>query len=83
MILYHGSNKDIKGIDLSKSCPFKDFGQGFYLSADEEQAFKMAQTRVLGFGGEPKVSKFEFDETILTNSSEMKIRAVRLLTKIE
>ncbi len=74
MILYHGSNTDIKDIDLSLSRPFKDFGRGFYLSDNEEQALKMAQTRVIGFGGEPKISKFEFDETILTDNKEVNVK---------
>ena len=34
MILYHGSNVSIDAIDLSKSRTGKDFGTGFYLSAD-------------------------------------------------
>ena len=34
MILYHGSNTDIAEIDLSVSKVGKDFGCGFYLSAD-------------------------------------------------
>jgi hypothetical protein len=34
MKLYHGSNVAIGIIDLSKSRPGKDFGKGFYLSAD-------------------------------------------------
>lgn len=38
MILYHGSNTDIQEIDLSQSRPYKDFGQGFYLTQDKEQA---------------------------------------------
>ena len=38
MKLYHGSNMDISVPDLSKSKPYKDFGQGFYLSADKNQA---------------------------------------------
>ena len=40
MILYHGSNVAIDVIDLSKSRPGKDFGKGFYLSADRQQAFE-------------------------------------------
>ena len=32
--LYHGSNVKIETIDLKKSRPNKDFGSGFYLSAD-------------------------------------------------
>lgn len=46
MKLYHGTNKDFDKIDLSKSKPNKDFGRGFYLSADYEQALNMAQVKV-------------------------------------
>lgn len=42
MILYHGSNVEIVRIDLAKSRPNKDFGKGFYLSADYHQAIRMA-----------------------------------------
>jgi hypothetical protein len=38
MILYHGTNIDFDEIDLKKSKPNKEFGQGFYLSADKRQA---------------------------------------------
>ncbi len=34
--LYHGSTVDIDCIDLQKSRPNKDFGRGFYLSADRQ-----------------------------------------------
>ena len=44
MILYHGSNVKISKPDLTYSKPFKDFGQGFYLSADEQQARNLAIT---------------------------------------
>lgn len=40
--LYHGSNVGIDVPDLAHSKPFKDFGSGFYLSADEQQAWDMA-----------------------------------------
>ena len=46
MKLYHGTNKDFDRIDLLKSKPNKDFGCGFYLSADYEQALNMAQVKV-------------------------------------
>ena len=45
MILYHGSNIEIDKIDLTKSKPYKDFGKGFYLSADKQQAQRMAEQR--------------------------------------
>ena len=44
MKLYHGSNVAIDVIDLSKSRPGKDFGKGFYLSADKQQANEMAES---------------------------------------
>ena len=40
-ILYHGSNLVIEKIDLSRSKRGKDFGQGFYLNANLEQAKAM------------------------------------------
>ena len=58
MILYHGSNITIEQIDLSKSKPNKDFGQGFYLSEDENQANEMARFKSLLLGGTAIVSKF-------------------------
>ncbi len=39
--LYHGSTVNIERIDLSKSRPNKDFGSGFYLSEDRQQALRM------------------------------------------
>ena len=69
MILYHGSNISIKEIDLSKSKPNKDFGQGFYLSESEEQALQMATFKALILGGKPIVTKFEFDESVMLGNS--------------
>ena len=62
MILYHGSNVEVKEIDLNRSEVGKDFGVGFYLTASKEQAERMASRRVRLYGGEPVVSVFEFDE---------------------
>jgi hypothetical protein len=62
MILYHGSNVEIKSVDFGKSKPGKDFGVGFYLSADEQQAQEMAEKKALLLGGEPTITRFEFDE---------------------
>ena len=61
--LYHGSNVAIKEIDLSRSKRGKDFGQGFYLNANPDQAMEMAArtTRFLN-EGTPALSCFEFDE---------------------
>ena len=66
MILYHGSNMDIVKIDLSKSKVGKDFGCGFYLSADKEQALELAERKTEQLGeGIPKLNVYEFDETYL------------------
>ena len=74
MILYHGSNIDIEVPDLSKSKPYKDFGQGFYLSPEKHQAERMAEQRTLiSQTGKPTVSCFEFDESWLDNN-ELRVR---------
>ena len=65
MYLYHGSNVEIKSIDLSLSKPNKDFGKGFYLSDNFEQAYEMATFKTTFFSGTPLVTKFEFDESLL------------------
>lgn len=61
--LYHGSNVAIEHIDLSRSKRGKDFGQGFYLNANPDQAMDMAErtTRFLN-EGTATLSCFEFDE---------------------
>lgn len=66
MRLYHGSNIIIEQIDLSKCKPYKDFGQGFYLTAIKEQAEQMARRTSAIYGGEPIVTEFEFDESALS-----------------
>jgi len=65
--LYHGSNVRIEKIDLSCCHPYKDFGQAFYLTSSEEQAWEMAKARVDFFGGEPVVNSFRFENELLTN----------------
>ena len=53
MKLYHGSNVVIENIDLAKCKPYKDFGQGFYLTEIKEQAFEMAKRTAKIYGGNP------------------------------
>lgn len=62
MILYHGSNVIIENIDLKRSKPNKDFGRGFYLSENKEQALRIANLKSVILGGDPKITCFEFDE---------------------
>ena len=73
MILFHGSNIKIDVIDLTKSKRYKDFGQAFYLSAEEEQARKMAIAKVVQFGGEESVTSFAFNESCLS-SEELQVK---------
>ena len=66
MILYHGSNIEIGEIQLSKGRHGKDFGRGFYLSANYMQAVRMSENVVRREGsGNPVVTRFEFDESSL------------------
>jgi hypothetical protein len=65
MILYHGTNVEFDVIDLTKSKPNKDFGRGFYLSDNYEQALNMAKTKVEQFEvGLPIVMKYEVDDNV-------------------
>lgn len=69
MKLYHGSTIDISEIDLLKSKPNKDFGKGFYLSADKQQAYEMASYKAAQLDLSPIVNTYEFDERVLTNET--------------
>ena len=70
--LYHGSTADIDRIDLQKSRPNKDFGRGFYLSADQQQAWRMGEFKALTEGGTPILNTYLFDERVLT-SGELRV----------
>lgn len=66
--LYHGSNVDIEKIDLSLSRKGKDFGCGFYLNANKQQAMDMAiRTTNRMKTGKPTICAFTFNESILTS----------------
>jgi len=70
MILYHGSNTEIEQINLSKSKPYKDFGKGFYLSDNEDQAMNMAKQKVIQTeSGSETINRYEFDDTRLNDGS--------------
>ena len=66
MILYHGSNVEVKEPKLIPSKRLLDFGAGFYLTSDFEQAKKWAlRTTYNRELGVPTVSVFEVDENEL------------------
>lgn len=62
MRLYHGSTEEIVEIDFGRSKPNKDFGRGFYLSADAEQAKQLAEYKAFQMSASPVVNVFEFEE---------------------
>ena len=67
MILYHGSNISFDHIDLTKSLPNKDFGKGFYLSDNYEQAEEMAKFKVVISGGKVVVQSYQTEDAILVD----------------
>ena len=74
MKLYHGSNVKVTTPDFTHSKPYKDFGKGFYLSADYQQAWEMALQKVRQTqDGEPIVSEFQFNEMWM-QSDELNIK---------
>ena len=62
MRLYHGSNIAIDNINLAMCRPYKDFGQGFYLTDIEKQAEKMAIRVARIYGEKPIVNIYEIDD---------------------
>jgi len=69
MLLYHGSNIVVTKPEIRQSLRGLDFGEGFYLSASEEQGRKfgfIVRNRALKYKKEPVgvpiVSVFEFDD---------------------
>ena len=74
MKLYHGSNMRVEKPDLQRSKPFKDFGQGFYLSDNYKQAEDLAIVKVEQMRrGEVVVNEFDFDESVLS-SGELSVK---------
>lgn len=73
--LYHGSNVEINDIDLSKCRKGRDFGKGFYLNPNYEQARGMAQKAVrIMHDGIEIVNAFEFDDALVKQSNDFKIK---------
>jgi len=73
MKLYHGSNMSLDKPDFRFCKPFKDFGRGFYLSDNYDQALELGAQRVRQTDeGVPTVTSFLFDENML-DGSEFKV----------
>ena len=74
MLVYHGSNVEVRKPILLRSRKKTDFGRGFYTTTQKEQAehwttIKMDRAKA----GRRVVSVFEVDDAILTDP-ELKIR---------
>ena len=64
MIFYHGTNKKIEMIDLSKCRLRTDFGKGFYLTDKLGTAQGWATRKTLLHGGTPTVLRYEINNEI-------------------
>ena len=73
MRLYHGSNTDIKEINLAMCRPYKDFGRGFYLTVMKDQAEKMASRVARIYGGSPVLNIYEIDDSFM-ESKDLNIK---------
>lgn len=82
MRLYHGSNVDIKKINLAMCRPYKDFGQGFYLTVIREQAENMARRVAMLYGGEAILNQYDLDEKSLMGK-DLKIKNFGVKTSEE
>jgi hypothetical protein len=65
LTLYHGTAHDFAEIDVRRGKPFKDFGQGFYLTDNYERAHNIAvrnrrieEDRLRAMGDERSLSVF-------------------------
>ena len=69
MKLYHGTVFDFSEIDLALSKSAKDFGKGFYLSADRQQAENWSRFKSLQSELPAKVYEYYFDENLLDDKT--------------
>ena len=72
MILYHGSNVEVQTPKLIPTKRLLDFGAGFYLTSDFEQARKWAfRTAANRESGNPMVSIFCVDDNELNSLNNL------------
>ena len=66
MRLYHGTNAEIKSIDIGRSRIGKDFGIGFYLTPDKDVATRQAERKFVQYGeGQARVYAYDVDDDSL------------------
>lgn len=65
MILFHGSNVEVREPKLLKVQRELDFGKGFYTTSDLQQASTWAQRTAKRRGnGQPIVSVYEIEDSV-------------------
>ena len=67
MILYHASNAEVKKPMLVESNRMLDFGPGFYMTTNREQAVRFAKSVVARRGGQSVLNVYEFDESAFSS----------------
>ena len=68
MLVYHGSNVEVRKPSLLKSRKKTDFGRGFYTTTQKEQAEHWTSIKIdRAKTGRRIVSVFEVDDALLTN----------------
>ncbi len=66
MILYHGSNVEVKSPGIIITNRSLDFGPGFYTTSDQNQAIRWAQLQtVRRKSGIPTVTEYNLDESAM------------------
>ena len=74
MLIYHGSNVEVRKPSLRMSRKYTDFGRGFYTTTQKEQADHWTSIKIdRAKKGRRVVSVFEVSDELLTNP-ELKIR---------
>lgn len=61
MLIYHGSYMEVKKPEIRIPNRNHDFGVGFYVTTNEDQAIKYSKIVYNRSGGIPIVSRYEFD----------------------
>jgi hypothetical protein len=58
MIVYHGSNDEVKNPEITHSKAFLDFGRGFYVTTFQKQAEQWALRKAIRQGKDPVVNAY-------------------------
>jgi hypothetical protein len=79
LALYHGTSHDFTEIDVRKGKPFKDFGQGFYLSETYDRAVNIARRNLKIETGRLRVTGDKTELTVFVYAYEFHLREMEKL----